>query len=64
MDFEKQPVNFRAVGALGRMGKAAACALPDLRRASLRAGASEMEATLSPTALEAIELIEKAEAPR
>jgi hypothetical protein len=64
MDFEKQPVNFRAAGALGRMGKAAACALPDLRRASLRAGASEMEATLSPTALEAIELIEKAEAPR
>jgi hypothetical protein len=29
--------------------------LPDLRRASLRAGAPEMEATLSPTALEAIE---------
>ena len=59
MDFERQPANFRAAGALGRMGKAAAGALPDPRRASLRGGISEMDSTISLLALEAIELIEK-----
>jgi hypothetical protein len=61
LDWERQPLNFRAAGALGKMGKAAACALPDLHRASLRGGISEMDSTISAMAIEAIASIEKGE---
>jgi hypothetical protein len=58
MDFG-QPFHGRATGALRRMGKVAECTLPDLRRASLRSGISEMESAISVEALQAIEQLEK-----
>jgi hypothetical protein len=59
MDYAGQPANFRAAAALGRMGKAAAPALPDLRRNAQRSQFSEMDSTLSTKSLEAIAEIEK-----
>jgi hypothetical protein len=63
LDYAGQPLNFRAAAALGKMGKTASCALPDLRRAALRGCISEMEATISSKALEAIAEIEKGGQP-
>ncbi|MEI7832143.1 MAG: hypothetical protein WCJ56_02960 [bacterium] len=58
MDYGGQPKDFRAAAALGKMGKVAACALPDLRRWAERGSRlSEMDGMINVTALEAIDQI-------
>jgi hypothetical protein len=57
VDYAGPPAEFRAVAALGRLGKVAAAALPDLQRAARRGG------TLATKALEAIDEIQKATSP-
>ena len=57
MDFGGPPADFRAAAALGAMGKAAAPALPDLRRSTLRGGTTENDGLLSRKALEAVDKV-------
>jgi hypothetical protein len=59
MDYAAAPVNLRAATVLGRMGKTATVALPDIRRNTARGGTMEKDAALSAKALEAIAEIEK-----
>ena len=57
LDFGASPANFRAAAALGRMGKTATPALPDLERATRRGGLSEPDSRRVEQAFKAIEAI-------